>query len=59
LLALVVTGAIYAQGDVLINGALGITNIIVHDEGQTAFASFWLAMGGGAEPVLVYWNQLR
>lgn len=61
--ALVVNGAIYAnnlidgsKGNVNLNGLL---NTITHDDRFTAFASYWLALGGEAEPVQVYWNQLR
>ena len=62
LVALLVHGAIYAQGATPSKGNItinGLASIITHDEAQTSFASFWLAMGGEAEPVLVYWNQLR
>lgn len=61
--ALVVRGAIYAnnltdpsKGNITLNGLL---NTVTHDERFTAFASYWLALGGEAEPVQVYWNQLR
>jgi hypothetical protein len=60
---LTVFGAIYANnpgnpslGNVSLNGLLSIVH---HVEEYTAFASFWLALGGQAEPVQVYWNQLR
>ena len=60
---LVVRGAIYAnnltdpdKGNVIFNG---LNNTVVHVDEYTAFASYWLALGGDAEPVQVYWNQLR
>jgi hypothetical protein len=60
---LLVRGAIYAnnltdpsKGHVELNG---LNNTIVHVDEYTAFASYWLALGGDARPVQVYWNQLR
>ena len=64
---LAVDGAVYANGsgsptggtgNVQINGLLGL-NRVTHVSEFTAFASYWLAMGGEAEPVQVYWNQIR
>lgn len=61
--ALVVRGAVYAnnlidpsKGNINLNG---LVNTVTHDEQFTAFASYWLALGGEADPVQVYWNQIR
>jgi hypothetical protein len=66
-LILNVDGAVYANGlglptggggNVQMNGLVGL-NRVTHVSEFTAFASYWLAMGGEAEPVQVYWNQVR
>ncbi len=60
--ALVVLGAIYAND--LVNSSEGNVNlqlgsIITHVAEFTSFASFWLALGGEAKPLQVYWSQVR
>ncbi len=60
--ALIVLGAVYAnssadptKGNVALNA---LTSVIIHVQEYTAFASYWLALGGEAKPIQVYWNQL-
>lgn len=62
-LALIVSGAVYANGqgvagagNVAFNGLLSTVD---HVDEYTAFASYWLALGSGADVVTVYWNQIQ
>ncbi len=59
---LIVLGSIYANSPAdptKGNVELGLGSIVAHVSEYTAFASFWLALGGEAEAVQVYWSQLR
>ena len=60
-----VLGAVYSVGTPAGGGTvelggllLPLSNVIYNAE-STAFASFWLAQGGEAEAVRVYWRRLR
>ena len=60
-----VFGAVYAvnesdsaKGNVSL-GTLGILSSVTHLQQSTAFANYWIARGGEAEAIRVYWRKLR
>lgn len=61
-----VFGAVYAVGgaaggggNVTLGGLLLPLSNVIYNAESTAFASFWLAQGGEAEAVRVFWRKLR
>jgi hypothetical protein len=60
-----VLGAVYAVstpaggGNIELGGLLLPLSNVIYNAESTAFASFWLAQGGEAEAVRVYWRRLR
>lgn len=60
-----IIGAVYAVGSggsggsVELGGLLLSISNVLYDAQSAAFASFWLAQGGEADAVRVYWRKLR
>lgn len=60
-----VIGAVYSVGkstgggNIELGGLLLPLSNVIYNSESTAFASFWLAQGGEADAVRVYWRRLR
>lgn len=61
-LALTVIGAVYAVNNIDPSKGhvnLGLGSTVIYSSEITSFASYWLAMRGAADAVMVYWRELN